>query len=173
MPYFVYVLRSESSGKIYIGQTEDLQNRLLQHNDPSCRLTLHTKRHPGPWRLCILRSSLVERPPWHVRRHSNRDRAVRGYIARFSSVSAVNPPEADCRFESYPPKAEAIFWLAAAASFRPPATRGTVARPRASLQVANAEGAGRKATALPAGGGRAPCQPPASSHQLPASSGDL
>ncbi|HEY6969536.1 MAG TPA: GIY-YIG nuclease family protein [Candidatus Angelobacter sp.] len=51
MAYFVYVLRSESSGKIYIGHTEDLQKRLRQHNDPSCRLTLHTKRNPGPWKL--------------------------------------------------------------------------------------------------------------------------
>jgi putative endonuclease len=51
MPYFVYVLKSTSSGKIYIGQTSDLQKRISQHNDPSCRLTLHTKRNPGPWCL--------------------------------------------------------------------------------------------------------------------------
>ena len=51
MPYFAYILQSDSSGKIYIGQTADLQKRLSEHNDPTYRLTLHTKRHPGPWRL--------------------------------------------------------------------------------------------------------------------------
>ncbi|HPO17511.1 MAG TPA: GIY-YIG nuclease family protein [Candidatus Hydrogenedentes bacterium] len=49
--FVVYVLQSESSGKIYIGQTADLQKRLQQHNDPNCHLTLHTKRNPGPWIL--------------------------------------------------------------------------------------------------------------------------
>jgi len=38
-------------GKIYIGQTEDLARRITQHNAPAYRGTLHTKRHPGPWRL--------------------------------------------------------------------------------------------------------------------------
>jgi putative endonuclease len=51
MPYFVYVLRSAASGKIYIGQTADLRRRIAEHNDPGCLLTLHTKRHLGPWHL--------------------------------------------------------------------------------------------------------------------------
>jgi putative endonuclease len=38
---------------IYIGQTHDLAQRLTQHNDPQYRGTLHTKRHPGPWRLLM------------------------------------------------------------------------------------------------------------------------
>ena len=48
--YFVYVLINPQ-GKIYIGQTSNLQRRLEQHNDPDCKLTLYTKRHPGPWKL--------------------------------------------------------------------------------------------------------------------------
>jgi putative endonuclease len=51
MPFFVYVLQSESTGETYIGQTSDLQRRVAQHNDPNCQLTLHTKRRRGPWRL--------------------------------------------------------------------------------------------------------------------------
>ncbi|MFL6438789.1 MAG: GIY-YIG nuclease family protein [Terriglobales bacterium] len=51
MSYFVYVLRSASSGKIYIGQTADVEKRVSQHNDPSCRRTLHPKRNLGPWKL--------------------------------------------------------------------------------------------------------------------------
>ena len=48
--YFVYVL-ANPEGKIYIGRTNDLSRRLAQHNDVGFRGTLHTKRHPGPWRL--------------------------------------------------------------------------------------------------------------------------
>jgi predicted GIY-YIG superfamily endonuclease len=45
MTYFVYV-RLNPKGKTYVGQTADLERRLNQHNDPACRLTLHTKRQP-------------------------------------------------------------------------------------------------------------------------------
>ena len=50
MAFIVYVLQNPE-GKTYVGQTSDLSRRLSQHNDPDCRLTLHTKRHSGPWRL--------------------------------------------------------------------------------------------------------------------------
>ena len=51
MPFYVYILRSESSGKTYVGQTSDLERRVAQHNDPDFTLTLYTKRNKGPWRL--------------------------------------------------------------------------------------------------------------------------
>lgn len=51
MRYYVYILRSESTGKTYVGQTSDLEKRLEQHNDPECRFTLYTKRNKGPWKL--------------------------------------------------------------------------------------------------------------------------
>ena len=50
MPYHVYILVNPD-GKTYIGQTNDLERRLEQHNDPNWRGTLHTKRHSGPWHL--------------------------------------------------------------------------------------------------------------------------
>ena len=40
---FTYVLVSESTGKTYVGQTEDLRRRIEEHNDPNNRRTLHTK----------------------------------------------------------------------------------------------------------------------------------
>lgn len=49
--FHVYVIRSQLSGKIYIGQTSDLEKRLAFHNDPTNKLTLHTKRNAGPWVL--------------------------------------------------------------------------------------------------------------------------
>ena len=50
MAFFVYIPQN-SRAETYVGQTADLERRLAQHNDPDCRLTLHTKRHAGPWRL--------------------------------------------------------------------------------------------------------------------------
>ncbi|MFP4517136.1 MAG: GIY-YIG nuclease family protein [Desulfovibrionales bacterium] len=51
MPYFVYILRSASCGRHYCGQTDDLEKRLAQHNDPAHELTRTTKRFPGPCQL--------------------------------------------------------------------------------------------------------------------------
>jgi putative endonuclease len=50
LTFFTYVLLNPQ-GEIYVGQTADLERRPAQHNDPHNRLTLHTKRHAGPWRL--------------------------------------------------------------------------------------------------------------------------
>jgi predicted GIY-YIG superfamily endonuclease len=50
MNYSVYVLRNPD-GKFYIGQTDDLERRLRQHNDPAHTLTRTTKRFRGPWKF--------------------------------------------------------------------------------------------------------------------------
>jgi putative endonuclease len=49
--FFTYVLVSRSTQETYVGQTEDVARRLLEHNDPLNRRTFHTKRPPGPWLL--------------------------------------------------------------------------------------------------------------------------
>ena len=51
MSHYVYILRSEASGRYYCGQTQDLAHRLDEHNDPECMGTMTTKRCTGPWRL--------------------------------------------------------------------------------------------------------------------------
>jgi len=51
MPFFVYILQSQSSGRYYCGQTIDIDRRLQQHNDPDCYLIKTTKVFPGPWAL--------------------------------------------------------------------------------------------------------------------------
>jgi putative endonuclease len=48
--FWVYVLKNPQ-GRIYIGQTDSLDQRLLQHNTPDNLLSKYTKRYPGPWRL--------------------------------------------------------------------------------------------------------------------------
>jgi putative endonuclease len=48
---WVYILQSDTSGRFYCGQTNDLGRRIKQHNDPSHRETRTTKRFEGPWSL--------------------------------------------------------------------------------------------------------------------------
>jgi predicted GIY-YIG superfamily endonuclease len=45
--YFVYILKSELSGKIYTGFTTDLQSRMKQHNENAGGYT----KNRGPWEL--------------------------------------------------------------------------------------------------------------------------
>jgi len=49
--FFVYVIKSDSTDKIYIGQTSDLEKILKQHNDPDNDFSKYTKQNKGPWRL--------------------------------------------------------------------------------------------------------------------------
>jgi putative endonuclease len=45
--FYTYILRSESTGRLYIGSTSDLRRRIDQHN---AGLATATKNR-GPWRL--------------------------------------------------------------------------------------------------------------------------
>jgi putative endonuclease len=47
MPYQVYILQSEKTGRLYTGQTYDLAKRLLEHNS---ELAGHTRKEQ-PWKL--------------------------------------------------------------------------------------------------------------------------
>jgi putative endonuclease len=67
--YFVYVIRSQTVGKLYIGHTEDLEKRLKEHNDTDCFSSKFTKRFPGPWVLVYsesygTRSEAFRRERW-------------------------------------------------------------------------------------------------------------
>jgi len=45
--YYVYVLESKTSGRLYIGQTNNLEDRLNRHNSNRVRST----KNRGPWTL--------------------------------------------------------------------------------------------------------------------------
>jgi putative endonuclease len=69
LAFQVYVLASEATGQHYLGQTQDLTARLVQHNDPADRLTLHTKCRRGPWKLIYseehpTRAAAMQRERW-------------------------------------------------------------------------------------------------------------
>lgn len=58
--YLLYVLVSEKSGRLYVGQTQNLVKQLEQHNKGRCRST----RSDQPWRIC------------YQERHRSRSKAV-------------------------------------------------------------------------------------------------
>ena len=51
MPAWVYILQSATTGRYYCGQTDALEKRIQQHNDPQNTFTKTTKRFTGPWKL--------------------------------------------------------------------------------------------------------------------------
>jgi len=51
MPYWVYILQNETSGKLYKGQTSDLDKRIERHNTHESGSMRYTYKQKGPWRL--------------------------------------------------------------------------------------------------------------------------
>ena len=47
MEYFVYILESEIAGRLYKGQTRDINKRILEHNSGKTKSTKGYK----PWKL--------------------------------------------------------------------------------------------------------------------------
>jgi putative endonuclease len=48
--YHVYVLQNPT-GRLYVGQTDNLERRILQHNDPSSAAQAKYAPKHGPWDL--------------------------------------------------------------------------------------------------------------------------
>ena len=66
--YHVYILIN-SQGRIYIGQTDNLQRRLSEHNSIVHNINKYTSKFPGPWKLIYSqehpsRSSAMSREKW-------------------------------------------------------------------------------------------------------------
>ena len=48
--FYIYILNSlVNKDRMYVGYTEDLANRLAEHNSGEC---IHTKKYK-PWKLCV------------------------------------------------------------------------------------------------------------------------
>ena len=47
MTFFLYILQSETSGRYYVGQTKNLQERINYHNANYSQ----SLRNRGPWKL--------------------------------------------------------------------------------------------------------------------------
>jgi len=51
MPYWVYILQNEITGKLYKGQTSDLERRIERHNTHESGSRRYTNIQKGPWQL--------------------------------------------------------------------------------------------------------------------------
>lgn len=80
--YYVYVIKSESTGKSYIGQTADLDKRLKQHNDPLNNMSRYTKQNKGPWKL-IYKEEVINRSEALKRERFLKSGKGRDFLKRF------------------------------------------------------------------------------------------
>jgi len=88
---WVYVLRSAVRGTLYIGQTNDLQGRIRQHNNPAQSRSLFTKRHAGPWRL-VHAESLPSRAAAMARERYLKSGRGREWLQGLLNGGASPPP---------------------------------------------------------------------------------
>jgi putative endonuclease len=51
VPYWVYIIQSQSTGRYYCGYSDNVERRVNQHNDPEYRGTRTTKVFQGPWKI--------------------------------------------------------------------------------------------------------------------------
>ena len=90
--YFVYVLRSEKTGRRYIGSCEDLRDRFRRHNNGESKAT----EHGVPWRLVHreefpTRTEAVRRERY-FKTGKGRDELVGLESVVFNAVVADNQP---------------------------------------------------------------------------------
>ena len=52
MPFHVYILQSETTGRYYVGQTKDVDERVAYHNANYSRAL----KNRGPWKLVFAES---------------------------------------------------------------------------------------------------------------------
>ncbi len=93
MGFTVYVLRSESSGRRYVGQTDDLPRRLREHNDPDHNPRKFTSRNPGPWAVVHTeefrtRAEAMKREKWL------KSGSGRAWMDE-QGIGRASPPQAD------------------------------------------------------------------------------
>ena len=97
MPYWAYILKSDSSGEYYVGQTRDPERRVLYHNRGLSPFT----RGRGPWRLVYTerfatRSEAIRREraikSWKSRRTIEELIAGAAQIAECGAGGAVGTP---------------------------------------------------------------------------------
>ena len=83
--FFTYILQSQTTGKLYIGQTEDLQARLERHHRGMSPYT----RNKGPWEILYYFTFETRAEALNMEKKlknfKNPDK-VRAFIARHQSI---------------------------------------------------------------------------------------
>ena len=75
MPYFVYIIQSEKDESYYIGSTQDLDKRLVRHNQGRSKYT----KSKIPWKL-VYHEDYPDRSSAMKREQEIKRRKSRAYI---------------------------------------------------------------------------------------------
>ncbi len=86
------MLISRTSGKRYIGQTQDLAARVAQHNDPETNRHKYTSKLPGPWDL-VHHEAYATRS--EAMRREKQLKSGQGRAWLDAKLNRQSPPEAD------------------------------------------------------------------------------
>ena len=92
MRYIVYVLISASTARRYVGQTDDLERRISEHNSRDHNPRKFTSRNKGPWSL-VHSESFATRAEAMAREKWLKSGAGREWLE--STIGRASPPQAD------------------------------------------------------------------------------
>ena len=84
MPYWVYILRSESTGRYYVGHTHNLEDRLRRHNEGRTEAI----KSRGPWWIAYWQE-FPTRQAAAARERAIKNQKSRKYIEILCSRSPV------------------------------------------------------------------------------------
>jgi putative endonuclease len=84
MPYWVYILKSESDSSFYVGHTADLKGRVQRHNNGR---SLYTKAKK-PWKL-IYQEEFGSRSEASRREREIKEKKSRDFIEHLVKASRV------------------------------------------------------------------------------------
>jgi putative endonuclease len=82
--FFVYILYSKTADKYYIGHTNNIQRRLLEHNDILANRSKFCGKN-GPWQLVYYESDFPARGD-----AASRERQIKTWKSRKKIESLIN-----------------------------------------------------------------------------------
>jgi putative endonuclease len=91
MPFWVYILESESTGRYYCGYSDNVHRRLNQHNDPEYRGSRTAKALQRPWKVIWTQES-ANKSEAVVLERKIKKRGIRRYLD--DQLAEFRPAEA-------------------------------------------------------------------------------
>ena len=97
MPFWVYILQNKVTGKIYKGQTSDLEKRIERHNSHEPGSSRYTSKQKGPWKMIYsehyaTRSEAMKRERF-LKSGQGREWIKQNLLT--GQLNSQSPPEAD------------------------------------------------------------------------------
>lgn len=92
MAFYVYVFESESTGRRYDAQTDDLTRRIAEHNDPTHDPDKYATKQKNPWKV-VHQEGLDTRPQAMRREHWLKPGTGRRWPNQ--NLGRASPPQAD------------------------------------------------------------------------------